>query len=171
VATSATGLEKSRSETGNSETGYSETTAPGHVSERQVASWQGCVRAQEKANGMLRRGELHAKLLTGAAKFVGESLGRWTKGGYTVEYRGVEAASTEISRSAKENSRIRTARLRKCSAKQRTKPGNLGRVGGWVVGTRQRGSRSCGCAEKSRSQTGCHLGDRWARYGTKTPSC
>ena len=75
MATSATGLEKSRSETGNSETGYSETTAPGHVCERQVASWQGCVRAQEKANGMLRRGELHAKLLTGAAKFVGKSLG------------------------------------------------------------------------------------------------
>ena len=56
--------------------GYPETTAPGHFSEWQSVSGQECVRAQEKAKGMLRRGELHAKLLTGAAKIVGKSLGR-----------------------------------------------------------------------------------------------
>ena len=47
------------------------------------------------------------------SEICGKEFGQ-TKGGYTVEYSGTQAASTKNSRSAKENSRIRTTWLRKC---------------------------------------------------------
>ena len=75
------------------------------------------MRAQEKAKGMLRRGGVASKVIDSGSKICGKEFGQ-TKGGYTVEYSGTQAASTENSRSAKENLRIRTVRLRKSSEKE-----------------------------------------------------
>ena len=175
MATSATGVGKSRSETrchlGNSETTPLATSAKG--SQRAGKS----ERAREGEGNAATGGA--AKLLIVAAKLVGKSLGRQREATPLNIGRLRQRAPkiAEVRRKIRVSERLGPGNAREFHrravrrSRKRHRPANLGRVGGWEVGTRERGNRSCGCAEKSRSQTGCHLGDRSARYGTKTPSC
>ena len=66
--------------TGYSVTGYPETTAPGHFSEWQSVSGQECVRAQEKAKGMLRRGGVACEVIDRGSEMCGIEFGQMDKG-------------------------------------------------------------------------------------------
>ena len=113
MVTSATGLGTSRSENGQLRNGLSRNHCP-WPRQRMAVSERARVRESAgEGQGNAATGGAACEGIDSGSEICGKEFGQ-TEGGYTVEYRAIEAASTENSRSAKENSGIRTAWPRKC---------------------------------------------------------